>query len=134
MCLQMIEPKLSTQLLDFQKYGVAFGISNDGRCLIGDDMGLGKTYQALAIADYYKNDWPLLICTTATARDDWERHVRNLLPWIPSQSIVCCQSTQYYFGNCKVLITSYALMEKNCDRLAEKKFGVIILVSEATRN
>jgi len=133
-CLQVIEPTLSSQLLDFQKCGVAFGISNDGRCMIADDMGLGKTYQALAIADFYKNDFPLLICTTATARDDWVRHVHNLLPWIPSESIMCWQSTQEYVGTCKVLITSYSLMDKNCDRLLEKKFGVVILVSGSIRN
>lgn len=41
LCLQAIEKKLSSQLLDFQKYGVAFGISHGGRCMIADDMGLG---------------------------------------------------------------------------------------------
>lgn len=128
-CLQQIEPKLRDQLLDFQKYGVAFGISAGGRCMIADEMGLGKTYESLAIADFYKNDFPLLICTTATAREGWMQHVRNLLPWIPSESIVCWQSTQEYFGNVNVLITSYSLMEKHCDRLLEKNFGIVILVS-----
>lgn len=132
LCLQVIEPQVRNQLLDFQKYGVAFGISNGGRCMIADDMGLGKTYQALAIADFYKNDFPLLICTTATARDGWVQHVRNLLPWISAESIVCWQSTQEYFGNIKVLITSYSLMDKNCDRLCEKNFGIVILVSQTT--
>lgn len=42
MCLDAIEKKLSSQLLDFQKYGVAFAISNGGRCMIADDMGLGS--------------------------------------------------------------------------------------------
>lgn len=40
-CLEAIEKTLSTRLLDFQKYGVAFGISHNGRCMIADDMGLG---------------------------------------------------------------------------------------------
>lgn len=42
MCLDAIEKKLTTQLLDFQKYGVAFAIRNGGRCMIADDMGLGS--------------------------------------------------------------------------------------------
>ena len=46
----------------------SFGIQKEGRCMIADDMGLGKTYQAIAIADYYKDDWPVLICTTASTR------------------------------------------------------------------
>lgn len=96
--------------------------------MIADEMGLGKTYEAIAVADFYKNDFPLLICTTATARDGWVQHIRNLLPWIPAESIVCWQSTQEYFGNVNVLITSYSLMDKNCDRLCEKNFGIVILV------
>lgn len=41
MFLDAIEKKLSLKLLNFQKYGVAFAISNSGRCMIADDMGLG---------------------------------------------------------------------------------------------
>lgn len=41
MYLDAIEKKLSSKLLNFQKYGVAFAISNSGRCMIADDMGLG---------------------------------------------------------------------------------------------
>lgn len=41
MCLEAIEKKIASQLLNFQKCGVAFAISNSGRCLIADDMGLG---------------------------------------------------------------------------------------------
>lgn len=40
-CLQAIEKKLASDLMDFQKVGVAFGISHKGRCLVADDMGLG---------------------------------------------------------------------------------------------
>lgn len=41
LCIQGIEKKLSSLLMDFQKYGVAFGVKNSGRCMIADDMGLG---------------------------------------------------------------------------------------------
>lgn len=76
---------------------------------------------------FLKDDWPLLICTTATARDGWERHIRDLLPWVSGRSIGCLTSTQNYVGDFKVLITSYSLMDKNCDRLLERNFGFIIL-------
>lgn len=46
----------------------SFGIDKQGRCLIADEMGLGKTFQALAIASYYRHDWPLLIVTTASMK------------------------------------------------------------------
>lgn len=67
-CLATLEPKLLNALLPFQRVGVLFGIQKQGRCMIADEMGLGKTYQALALADFYKHDWPLLVCTTAGTR------------------------------------------------------------------
>lgn len=45
-----------------------YGISKKGRCIIADDMGLGKTIQALGIAAYYQQNWPLLIVTPSSMR------------------------------------------------------------------
>lgn len=67
-CISALEPTLAEVLMHFQKQGVCFGIEKKGRCMIADEMGLGKTYQAIAIADFYKNDWPLLVVTTAGTR------------------------------------------------------------------
>lgn len=66
--LSSLEKHLSDVLMPFQKVGIRFGIEKKGRCLIADEMGLGKTYQALGLADFYKDDWPLLVCTTASTR------------------------------------------------------------------
>lgn len=66
--LSALEKRLTEVLMPFQKIGIRFGIEKKGRCLIADEMGLGKTYQALALADFYKDDWPLLVCTTASTR------------------------------------------------------------------
>lgn len=66
--LSSLEKHLNSVLMPFQKVGIRFGIEKKGRCLIADEMGLGKTYQALGLADFYKDDWPLLICTTASTR------------------------------------------------------------------
>lgn len=168
MCLEAIEKKLYSVLLDFQKYGAAFAIRNGGRCMIADDMGLGtfrnafhstdqfcnqicfllkfseykysfcllsigKTYQAIAVADFYKDDWPLLVVTTATARDNWVRKIEELLPWVPADSIKCLVSMNDYIGDCKVLVTSYSLMDKHADRLVEKHFGFVVLVGQTIR-
>lgn len=88
----------------------------------------GKTYQALAVADFYKDDWPLLILSTATARGTWETHVKELLPWVPNDSIKCITSANDYIGDPMVLITTYSLMERLENTLSEKKFGFVILV------
>lgn len=92
----------------------------------------GKTYQAIAVADFYKDDWPLLVVTTATARSGWVDHFRKLLPWVPADSIKCLEKSSDYIGDCKVLITSYSLLQKSVDILENKRFGFIILVSKPT--
>lgn len=92
-------------------------------------MGLGKTFQAIAVADFYRDDWPLLVVSTATARTGWENHIRDLLPMVSGDSIKCLSSSNDYIANCKVLITSYPLMDRCVDRLVEKQFGFVILVS-----
>lgn len=64
--LSNIDSKLRQTLMSFQREGICFGIRKNGRCMIADDMGLGKTLQALAIAQYYQADWPLLIVAPAS--------------------------------------------------------------------
>lgn len=125
-CLYSIEPKLAQKLLPFQQEGVCFAIAHHGRLMICDEMGLGKTYQALAVADFYKESWPLLICTTASVRESWVNHIRELLPSLPVHYIQTLLSNQQYFHDAKVLITSYNMMDKHVERLLEHKFGFVI--------
>ena len=66
--LSRIDPALVGSLFQFQKEGICFGINRNGRVLIADDMGLGKTIQALGIAHYYLNEWPLLIVAPSSVR------------------------------------------------------------------
>lgn len=94
--------------------------------MICDEMGLGKTYQAIAVADFYKEDWPLFICTTASTRDSWANHIRQLLPYLPLHYIQVLNSNQQYIGDCKVLITSYSMMERNIQQITDRKFGFLI--------
>lgn len=94
--------------------------------MICDEMGLGKTYQALAIADYFKEDWPLLICTTASTRDAWAKHITELLPSVPVHCIQLLTNNNMYVVDAKILITSYNMMERHMDKLMERKFGCVI--------
>ncbi|XP_013103013.1 SWI/SNF-related matrix-associated actin-dependent regulator of chromatin subfamily A-like protein 1 [Stomoxys calcitrans] len=125
-CLESLEPTLASKLMPFQREGVSFALSQNGRCMICDEMGLGKTYQAIAVADFYKEDWPLFICTTASTRDSWANHIRQLLPYVPLHYIQVLNCNQQYIGDCKVLITSYSMMERNIQQIMNRKFGFLI--------
>ena len=51
-------------------------MSRSGRALIADDMGLGKTVQAIAVACYYRSEWPLLVVCPASVKMAWaEVHI-----------------------------------------------------------
>lgn len=107
----------------------SFAIEQGGRVMICDEMGLGKTYQALAIADYYADDWPILICTTATTRDSWQRHVNDLLSErLKENQVQLLTSNQQITdkNDVKVLISSYNMMERNLNELKQYKFGILI--------
>uniref|UniRef100_A0A1B0G5L7 SWI/SNF-related matrix-associated actin-dependent regulator of chromatin subfamily A-like protein 1 n=1 Tax=Glossina morsitans morsitans TaxID=37546 RepID=A0A1B0G5L7_GLOMM len=127
-CLISIEPSLSEKLIPFQQDGVweGFAISQHGRAMTCDEMGLGKTYQTIAIASFYQEDWPLLICTTASTRDSWATHIRELLPSLPVHYIQILSSGQQYINELKVLITSYSMMERHVSQIMERKFGFLI--------
>ncbi|KAG2387345.1 hypothetical protein C9374_001677 [Naegleria lovaniensis] len=71
--------KMFSSILPFQKEGIEFGISRDGRVMLCDEMGLGKTLQALGIACYYTKDWPMLIVGPCSLHNNWKK---ELTTWI----------------------------------------------------
>ncbi|KAH3761372.1 chromatin remodeling factor18 [Pelomyxa schiedti] len=60
--------------------GHSFGITHGGKCLIGDEMGLGKTIQAIAIASYFREEWPLLIICPSSLRLNWASEITKFIP------------------------------------------------------
>lgn len=130
-----MEPEMLFKLYDYQKTAVAFGISKGGRFLLADDMGLGKTREALAIADFYKNDWPLLIVTTASSRTVWSNELMSFMPHVNVYDIRTLESCNDNILDAKVVICSYAAMENNMKKLEQKRFGVVIFdESHALKN
>lgn len=128
-CLSEIEPTLVNSLTEFQKEGVLFGIARHGRLLIGDDMGLGKTRQALAIADFFKENFPMLIVTNATTRDFWLSQIHSLLPSIEVHFVRVLQSGDDYIDDAKIVICSYSMLDRVLEKFLRKRFGILILVS-----
>lgn len=125
-CLQSIEPTLEQTLKDFQREGVCFGVSRGGRFILADDPGLGKTRQALAVANFYKSDFPLLIIAPATVRDFWRNQIIELMPNVNMLDIAVIDQTNKNVGLAKVVIVAYTSLERHMEKLKEKRFGVVI--------
>lgn len=109
------------QLLPFQKEGVLEGLKMNGKLLLADEMGLGKTYQALAIAYYYKVEWPLLIISPASLLENWKLSIQNFLGM--NSTIV---RKLIDIGD-KICIISYDIASKHCEYLNEQKYKVVIV-------
>ncbi|CAB3978499.1 DNA annealing helicase and endonuclease ZRANB3 [Paramuricea clavata] len=132
--LKFLPDALSRTLLEFQQEGILFGISKNGRCLIGDEMGLGKTLQALSIAYYYKIEWPLLIVCPSSMRFPWIEEIEKWLPDIQPHELNLVQSgiDASNIKTSKISIVGYGLLSHSGSRLLinclkEMRFGVVIV-------
>ncbi|KAL5253920.1 hypothetical protein ACHWQZ_G013622 [Mnemiopsis leidyi] len=103
---------LLNKLLPFQKEGVEFALSLDGRALIADDMGLGKTIQALCAMQEYRSEWPLLIICPSSLRLTWSEAVTSWLPDIKYSDVNVILKGGDRIGSEKITILSYDLLTK----------------------
>ena len=123
-----IEPYLYDNLMPFQKEGIKFGVSRQGRVLIADDMGLGKTVQALGLASYYDQHWPVLIVCQSTLKYSWHSSVLRWLPQsVTEQEVSVISSGKDYIGSDKFVIISYDLVSKKLKELQQKNYQFVIV-------
>ena len=116
-----IPESLLHSLYPFQRDGVQWGLKRNGRCIIADEMGLGKSLQALAIAAYYKPEWPLLILSPASMVATWTEQVKRWLE-IDEKEIAVAYDGRARLGGL-VNICSYDLAVKLVDTI---KANVVI--------
>ncbi|XP_043501144.1 SWI/SNF-related matrix-associated actin-dependent regulator of chromatin subfamily A-like protein 1 isoform X1 [Polistes fuscatus] len=125
--LSSIDETLRSTLMPFQEEGICYGISKKGRCIIADDMGLGKTIQALGIASYFQESWPLLIVAPSTVRYQWSEAIYNYLPSIPAHYIHQFTNVKDFNNDVKIVIVSYDLLAKSEELFERLGFGFVIL-------
>ncbi|KAK2157020.1 hypothetical protein LSH36_200g01004 [Paralvinella palmiformis] len=125
--LSGVDLQLVNGLFPFQKDGVNFGISHNGRVLIADDMGLGKTIQALCIAGYYRREWPLLIVVPSSVRFAWKEQILRWLPSVDEQDISVIVTGKENSTSGYIVIISYDLMVRRQKELLGRQFKVIIM-------
>lgn len=101
--------------------------------------GLGKSLQALSVAAYYHEDWPLLIICPSSLRLNWEAEVLKWLPFIKRDNLFIVFNAKdghalltraddkkvqgRLFG---IVIISYDLATKLADDLKQYGFGAVI--------
>ncbi|KAL0484976.1 smarcal1, partial [Acrasis kona] len=119
--------RLRNSLRPFQKQGVIFGVKRQGRLLIGDEMGLGKTIQAISIAQYYRDEWPLLVICPSSLRYNWSNELEQwLMPHIRSEDINICLTGRHKLTGL-VDILSYDLAVRMDKKIEARNYKVIIL-------
>lgn len=131
--LDFLPDKLRAKLLPFQKDGIVFALRRGGRCMVADEMGLGKTIQAIAIAYFYKEEWPLLIVVPSSLRYPW---IEELEKWIPELepeeiNVITNKTDTGRIATSRVTVLGYGLLTTDAETLLEaldrQNFRVVIV-------
>lgn len=116
----VLEGEIYDKLMKFQRAAVLFALNRNGRVLLADDMGLGKTIQALAIAHFYRLEYPLLVVAPASLLSNWTESFQRFLN---EEATVIKQRSD--FGN-RVSVVSYNQAVVFLDAIRACNFGVVI--------
>ncbi|XP_078117856.1 SWI/SNF-related matrix-associated actin-dependent regulator of chromatin subfamily A-like protein 1 isoform X1 [Sander vitreus] len=125
--LSSIDPSLTCSLMPFQREGVNFAVSKQGRVLLADDMGLGKTVQAICIAAYYRSEWPLLVVAPSSVRFTWAEAFRRWLPSLSPDRINVVVKAKDNLRSGLVNIISYDLLSRMDKQQPGNPFNVLIM-------
>ncbi|GAN09658.1 hypothetical protein MAM1_0281c09189 [Mucor ambiguus] len=76
---EFVESPMRSQLNSFQQEAVRLGIERRGRILMGNEHGVGMREQALALANVYKNEGPVLLACPGILCSTWKEEIQNFL-------------------------------------------------------
>ncbi|XP_054642861.1 SWI/SNF-related matrix-associated actin-dependent regulator of chromatin subfamily A-like protein 1 isoform X2 [Dunckerocampus dactyliophorus] len=125
--LSHVDPLITSSLMPFQREGVNFAVFKQGRLLLADDMGLGKTVQAICIAAYYREEWPVLVVAPSSVRFTWAEAFRRWLPSLSPDSINVVVKAKDILGAGLVNIISYDLLSRMDKQLPRNHFDILIM-------
>ncbi len=100
--------------------------------ILADDMGLGKTLQALAILqkakEKHKQAPNLVICPTSVVFN-WESEIEKFVPNLKCLKLTGTERKDLFkeIGKYDVIITSYALLRRDIEKLKKYEFRYVIL-------
>lgn len=118
-----------TKLLPFQKKGIEFLMSTDGKAILADEMGLGKTIQALG---YLYNAeragdkvFPALIICPLAVKYNWEKEA---VKWLKDKKIQVVNSySNVIERDSDVVVINYDIVYSKAVHLIDARFKTIVL-------
>ncbi|XP_041637359.1 DNA annealing helicase and endonuclease ZRANB3 [Cheilinus undulatus] len=131
--LSGLPPKLLQRLMPFQREGVEFALSKNGRCMIADEMGLGKTVQAIAVAYAFRKEWPLLVVVPSSLKYPWIEELERWIPELQPRDINLVENKSDTMGisSSKVTVLGYGLLTTDArplvEALSRQKFAVVVV-------
>ncbi|XP_035487028.2 DNA annealing helicase and endonuclease ZRANB3 isoform X2 [Scophthalmus maximus] len=131
--LSGLPPKLLQRLMPFQREGVEFALSRDGRCMIADEMGLGKTVQAIAVACAFRREWPLLVVVPSSLKYPWIEELERWIPELQPGDINLVENKSHTMGisSSKVTVLGYGLLTTDSRALVEaltrQRFDMVVV-------
>ncbi|XP_070786838.1 DNA annealing helicase and endonuclease ZRANB3 [Enoplosus armatus] len=131
--LSGLPPKLLQRLMPFQREGVEFALSKNGRCMIADEMGLGKTVQAIAVAYAFRQEWPLLVVVPSSLKYPWIEELERWIPELQPGDINLVENKSHTMGisSSKVTVLGYGLLTTDARPLVEaltrQRFAVVVV-------
>jgi len=118
-------PGLKGDLFPFQKEGVAFIESLNGRVLVADEMGLGKTVQALAWMQLHPELRPAIIVVPASVKFNWAREAER---WLSKPDVQILSGTSVSVRVAKeIIIINYDILPKWVDALKGTNPKILVL-------
>ncbi len=121
-------PGLKCDLFPFQKEGVAFIESRNGRALLAHEMGLGKTVQALAWLQLNKDKaLPAIVVVPASVKINWLREVKHWCPELKARILYGAKPDASAISkNIDIYIVNYDIVsDKEQENKKTKKLEII---------
>ena len=126
-------PKLNeVTLRDYQKDGIRWlkylYDNNFGGCL-ADDMGLGKTVQTISLLSYIypKTKTPSLVVMPKSLLNNWQNELKKFNPNLTFHLHYGTNRDVKEFKKKQIILTTYALVRNDIEKLRDIKFDTIIL-------
>ena len=134
--------RLESVLRPYQKQGVYWlrfleeaGLSG----LLADEMGLGKTLQTLTWLSLPRSDGgpkapALIVCPTSLVRN-WEAESAKFTPWLKTLVISGPDRASLFnkIGEADIVVTSYALLQRDLEEAYMGRAFSVVVLDEAQR-